>query len=153
MSNFAYILAQPTQEDVFRSIQTNVSGGGGDSSAGSAFLLLLGAIVVLVVLVQLNRRGQQAVSAGPGGRRVVNHSGKLLREIRKEIGLKPVELRQLKLLSEQLATDGQPAPSPLTLLICPSVLAKAVAKNHPKVDRQVLANLVRRMKIAEQVGE
>lgn len=143
MLSILNILAAPSQEDVFRSIQSNVSGEG--TSGGSAFLLLLAGAGILGLLIYLSRRGPRV----PASRRVVNHSGKLLREVRKQIGLRPVELKQLKLLSEDLATDGQPAPSPLTLLICPSVLAKAVAKNNPKIDRQVLAGLVKRMKAVE----
>jgi Zn-dependent protease with chaperone function len=142
-SIFSTVSAKPTQEEVFRSIQTNVSGE--DSSGhGAALLLLIAGAVVLGLLYYFSRRAERVAPS-----RSVNHSGKLIREIRKQIGLNSAELKQLKILSEQLATEDQPAPSPLTLLICPSVLAKAVKLQSPKIDRQVLAGLVKRMKMME----
>jgi hypothetical protein len=136
-------LAGPTQEEVFRSIQSSVSGQ--DSGGhGTALLLLCAGAGVLGLLYYLSRRAEKTIP-----NRSVNHSGKLIREIRKQIGLSSAELKQLKILSEQLATEDEPAPSPLTLLICPSVLARAIQSRGPKVDRTVLAGLVKRMKMME----
>ena len=60
----------------------------------------------------------------------------------KTVPLKPKELKQLKLLVEE---GGEPVQSPLTLLLCPSVLARAV-KNRPRnVDRAVVAQIVRKL--------
>jgi hypothetical protein len=137
-------LARPSQEDVFRSIQSNVSGENSDGGAGSVLLLVLAGVGVLVLLAVLNKREKRVATP-----QTVNHAGKLLREMRKRVGLKPAELKQLKLLSESLATDDQPAPSPLTLLICPSVLSKALQTRSPKIDRDVLAGLVKRLKTTD----
>jgi len=72
--------------------------------------------------------------------RSLNHQGKLLKEVMKRINLKPSEVRQLKTLAEE-----QSVSSPLTLLLCPSVLAKAVKHQSGKVDARVIAQVARKM--------
>jgi Zn-dependent protease with chaperone function len=142
-SFFSTAWAKPTQEEVFKSIQSSVSG---EDSAGHGFALMLlcAGAAVLGLLYYISRRAERVAP-----NRSVNHTGKLIREVRKQVGLNSAELKQLKLLSEQLATEDQPAPNPLTLLICPSVLARAVKLQSPKIDRQVLAGLVKRMKMMD----
>ncbi|HEV7300918.1 MAG TPA: hypothetical protein VGN72_16240 [Tepidisphaeraceae bacterium] len=136
----APLLAQVKQEDVFRSINDSMTSQG---SNGSSILLLVGGGVgVLLLLAFLSRRGENAPAV-----RSVNHAGKLLREVRKQIGLKPVELKQLKLVADQLSShDGEPV-SPLTLIVCPSVLVKAIQNENLKIDRAVLSGLVKRIKV------
>jgi len=56
------------------------------------------------------------------------------------INLRPSEVRQLKVLAEE-----QQVSSPLTLLLCPSVLAKAVKHQSGKVDTRVIAQVARKM--------
>jgi hypothetical protein len=136
----ASAFAKPTQEEVFRSIQTNVSGDS-SSTAAPIFLLVVGGLGVLVLLAYLSKRDRRVAEQRP-----FHHPGKLLREMRKKMGLKPIEIKQLKLLAEGLGTDEKPGPSPLTLLLCPSVFAKAVQNKNVKIDREVLAGLVKRMK-------
>jgi hypothetical protein len=141
-------LATPTQEDVFRSIQDNVN----DSGAGSGKVLALfagaGALVILLVLLSQRRKRELTP-------RTLHHQGKLLKEVMRTTGLKPVELKQLKLLAEEskVGDEADAVQSPLTLLLCPSVLAKAVHARPPrgsgkgasKVDRKVVAQVVRKL--------
>jgi hypothetical protein len=93
-----------------------------------------------VLLAWLSRRSQRKVVGATH-----NHPARLLREVTKAVGLKRAEVRQLKLLAEACADNAGESPSPLTLLLCPSLLAKAVARNPTKLDRQVLAGIVRQL--------
>jgi hypothetical protein len=138
LSSRSHAQTAPSQEDVFRSISSNVSGSAGNG--GSILLLVVGGLGVLLLLAYLSRRGERVAE-----RRVMNHSGKLLREVRQQIGLKPAELKQLKLVSEQLAGEGEEPMHPLTLVLCPSLLVAAIQNNDLKIDRAVLSGLVRRI--------
>jgi hypothetical protein len=134
--------AQLTREDVFRSIQTNV-GGEQSGGSGKGFLLLLGAAAGLMIVMLIgSRMGRR--QATPRG---LDHPGKLLREVMKSVPLKANEMKQLKMLAEESrqgsSSDG--VQSPLTFLLCPSVLGRTI-KNHPaKIDRVVLTQIVRKM--------
>ena len=55
--------------------------------------------------------------------KALNHHGKLLKELAAAVSLKPAEVKQLKLLA-----DEQKLSNPLTLILCPSILAKAVKR-------------------------
>jgi hypothetical protein len=145
--------ADQRQEEVFRSIQNSVRSGGDMNGGGMILLLLAGGIGLLVLVASLRKRAGVATATGGGVyggvTRPINHSGKLLREVRKQVGLGSAEMKQLKLLADALATPDEPAPSPLTLLLCPSVLAKAVEKARgSRIDRDVIAGLVKRIKVA-----
>ena len=109
-------LAKPTQEDVFKSINENV----GSSVDGTKVLAIMAAAAgIVIILVLFNRR--QTREAVPTA---LNHQGKLLRELMKSAGLKPAEARQLKALVELAEAEGEPIESPVTLLLCPSVMKK-----------------------------
>lgn len=111
------VSANPTQEDVFKSINESV----GQSVDGTKVLAMLAAAVgIVIVLVLFNRR--QVREATP---RALNHQGKLMREMAKTAGLKPAEARQLKVLAEALAAAGEPLQSPITLMLCPSLMKRA----------------------------
>ena len=104
--------AAPSQQDVFKSIESNV-GETGDPRRIIA--VICGVIAVIVVLVLLNRR--QRERAAP---KALNHQGKLIKEVLKQVRVKPAEMRRLKTLAQEQSC------SPLTLLLCPSVLARAM---------------------------
>ncbi len=56
------------------------------------------------------------------------------------VDLRPAEVKQLKMLA-----DDQNVSSPLTLLLCPSVLAKAVKAKPGKVDRKIMIAVARKL--------
>ena len=130
----------PTQEDVLRSIGQNV-GESGDSGRVLGILAgIAGAIVLLVVVGQ--RRGGEARP------KVLNHHGKLMKEVLRTVPLKPAELKQLKLLLSETGNrggEGPAATSPLTLVLCPSLLLKTAQARSEKVNRKVVAGLVRKL--------
>ena len=126
-------VAAPTQQEVFKSIQDNV---GSTTDPKKFFAFLIGVVALGILLTVLSKRKQRQVTP-----KVLNHQGKLLKEVVRQIDLRPAELRQLKTLA-----DSQDVSSPLTLLICPSVLAQAVKDRPGKVDRKVM------MAVAKKLG-
>lgn len=128
--------AAPSQEEVFRSIQQNVGRQTEDGGKGLGLLLGGAGALMMVLLVGSKIRRRQATP------RVFDHPGRLMREIMKTVPLKPKELKQLKQLADESA---EPVQSPLTLLLCPSVLARALKNGPVRVDRAVLAQVVRKM--------
>ena len=127
----AGVLAAPTQEEVFKSISNSV-----DSSVDPRAMIAMGAVVagVILILAIVKLRGQREVNP-----RAMNHPGKLMKEIARRVSLKPGEVKQLKLLAEPQDVN------PLTLILCPSLLAKSVKSNPAKLDRAVVAGLVRKV--------
>ena len=131
--------AQPTQEEVFKSIGDNVNE---PVDSGSVVAVVAGiAGVVLLVAVVGQRRKRDATP------RPLHHHGKLLKEVLGNVSIRGAELKQLKLIVQDAkASTGRQAPeSPLTLLLCPSLLAQAVKENPGKIDRTVAAGLVKRL--------
>jgi hypothetical protein len=130
-------MANPTQEEVFKSIQDNV---GAPTDYRNVLLFLsvaAGAIILLAVFGQRRK--------GDGASKIVNHHGKLLKEITKSVAIRPREIKQLKALCEQTPLpDGEHVRNPLTLVLCPSVLARAVQNPRCKADRRVLQQVLRR---------
>ena len=127
------LLARPTQDDVLRGISAGMDGETGDPSKLLALLAAAGGLAVLLVV--LGYRRQREVS--PKG---LNHHGKLIKEICKAVPLKKSELRQLKLLAER-----QEIASPLTLLLCPSLLARAAQEHPGRVDHASVAAIARKL--------
>jgi hypothetical protein len=139
---FGYADAAPTQDDVLRAISKNVDEPTNSGPMLVAILAIIGGLAIIFVLLS-RREKREAVP-----RALVNH-GKLLREILKAgLPLKAAEVKQLKLLAEFEALDENAEPplsSPLTLLICPSVLIKRLKSPPPKLDRKVLAQVVKKL--------
>jgi hypothetical protein len=127
------VFAAPTNEQFFQSVRENI-----DKPVDSTrFVAVLLVVIGVVLLLALFGRKKEERAARP---KVLNHPGKLLKEVVSAVHLKPAELKQLKLLAE-----GQNVSSPLTLLLCPSVFAKAVRAKTSKVDRRVLAQLAKKL--------
>ena len=61
-----------------------------------------------------------------------------MKEVLRTVPLKPAELKQLKVLAEQ-SRAAQGIQSPLTLVLCPSVLARAAQEKSTKANRKVVA--------------
>lgn len=137
-----FFLAQSRQDEIFKSISDNVSSSG-DGSA-TMFLGILAAAVVLIVLVALiNARSKRKATP-----KAANHPGKLLKELTREIQLRPAELKQLKLLAQGERDAGKEIDSPLVFLLCPSALVDAARSQRVKVDRKVLAGLAQKLGLA-----
>jgi hypothetical protein len=130
--------AKPTQQDVFRSIEDNV--GESNESSGKILLFIGAGIGLVILLAVFSRRQRQQESPKP-----LNNPGKLTRKLCSVLSLRKQELKQLKLVAEQTTTgDDQPLTSPLVLLLCPSVMVKAVQAKSSKLDCKALAQLIRR---------
>jgi hypothetical protein len=123
--------AQPTQEQVLKSIGENIDNQTGGPTRVLALLVAAAGLALLLVVLSQRRKREVAP-------RSLNHPGKLLREVARSVNLKPAEIRQLKLLA-----DRQQISNPLTLLLCPSLLARAV-QNEAKVDRKLVAGILRK---------
>jgi len=109
--------ANPSQDEVFKSISSSVDGNTDGGKVLAVVACIAGAFGVMVWLSKREKR-----VAVP---RALNHQGRLMREIIKTAGLKPSEARRLKSLAEELSEKGQPLESPITLMLCPSLMKKA----------------------------
>jgi hypothetical protein len=127
------ILAAPSQEEVFRSIKDNV---GESTDPRKLLAFLIGAVAVIALLTVFSHWRKR--EAAP---KALNHQGKLLKELSAAINLKQAELKQLKMLAE-----AQNVLSPMTLILCPSVLGKAVKQSAGKVDRQTILQIARKLR-------
>ena len=126
------------QEDFLKSMSEGVSSGG---PQGSILPIILAVAAVIMLLAWLGTRERKA--ARP---RTVNHSRKLLKQISRDVGLAGVEIRQLKVLADvHERTGGEPLHSPLTLLLCPSLLQKTLEVGDSRVDNAVVARMARRV--------
>jgi hypothetical protein len=84
----------------------------------------LGVLTVLIVgtFIYFARRSRKSASG-------VNNPGKLIKEISQAVGLKPAELKKLRMLAETMGQPGKPPlRNPMVLLLCPSLLAKAMKR-------------------------
>ena len=131
--------AQPTQEEVLKSIGDNVNEPV-DSGRVLGVIAGIAGVVVLVAVVG-QRRGRE------GSPKALHHHGKLVKEVLRSLPLKGAEVKQLKaIVQDVLPKAGGEAPeSPLTLLLCPSLLARATQAGPDKVDRRLVAALVKRL--------
>lgn len=130
------ILAQLKQEDVFKSISDNV----GSSGDPKVFFIVAGiAVAIVVVLVWVNRVMKQRATP-----RAVNHQGKLVGELLKKVPLRKAEVKQLKTMAAE-----QGCESPLTLVLCPSLIAKGLNEKG-RSDRRVVMGVARKMGIIKK---
>jgi hypothetical protein len=132
-------LAQPTQEEVFKSIGDSVNQSADSTRAVAVLAGIAGVLVLLVVVGQWRSRERPA--------RGLNHHGRLIKEVLRGLPLKGAELKQIKLLSQSARPGGREerVHSPLTLLLCPSLLAEAAKQSRAKADLPVVASLVKRL--------
>jgi hypothetical protein len=127
------LAAAPTQEDVFKSISQNV----GEPTDPRVFYVVggiaAGLVLLLIVVNAFKKR-----TARP---RNVNHQGKLMRELLRRLPLRKGEVRQLKAMAAE-----QGLASPLTLVLCPSLLAKGLSEPG-RADKRVLMGVAKKMGI------
>ena len=127
--------ASPTQEEVFKSISENV----GQKTDSSRFLAGAAAVVAAAILVAVFSKRKDRVEKPKSS----NHPGKLLKEVVRATSLRPAEVRYLKTLAER-----ESIASPLTFVLCPSVLIKAARTSTARTEKKVLVQLTRKMGIA-----
>lgn len=128
--------AAPTPEDISKSFSQNMDG---DVNA-STFLYVVGGALALILLLSLANRQWRKASTAP---KTLNHQGKLMREVLRSVPLRGREVKQLKALAEQVEAD-RPLASPLTLMLCPSVLAKTIQTKKPRGDRKAIIAVARK---------
>jgi hypothetical protein len=104
-----------TTEEVFKSIGDSLDA---QINPNHIILIILGLVGIIALLAFLTRSGEKKDEP-----KVVNNPNKLSRQLARQLGLKPNELRQLKQLAEQEGLDN-----PLVLLLCPSALQAAMKK-------------------------
>jgi hypothetical protein len=126
-------LANPTQEEVFQSINSQMTTPV-DLSKAVPYLLVAVASAIMIGLYNYHRKRR----ANPGR---LNNPAKLSREICRHVNLRTAELKQLKILA-----DEQEVEYPFTLILCPSLLGKAIRSPSPRVDRAVVRAIVEKLK-------
>ena len=130
---------KPTKEEVFKSIGDNV----GQPVDSSRLVAVLAGIAGAIVLVAVLGR-----SRGRDGRpKALNHHGRLMKEVLRNLPLKRAELRQIKALAQAARPGGRDEKihSPLALLLCPSLLAEAAQQSRGKADLRVVAALAKKL--------
>lgn len=127
------VLAAPTLDEVFQSVNESIETPADPTPLLAALAMIVGAI--LLVVVWNNRR--PSASRRPVG---LNSPSRLTRELARAARLKRSELRQLRAAAEAMQLE-----SPMTLLLCPSLLASAMKNPEIRVDRSVLASVARRL--------
>jgi hypothetical protein len=125
--------ANPTQEEVFQSINDNVRSTA-DFTRAIPYMLVGAGVIILCLLFNYHLKHRKVP------RKAFNPS-KLSRELCRRISLRSVELKQLKILAEE-----QELEYPLTLILCPSLLGKAIRTPNARVDRAVVKQLVQRLR-------
>jgi len=140
LSASSRLQAAPSQQDVFKSIQDSM-GSGKEVDSTPMYLLTGGGVAALVILTLLSRRQQKADST-----QALNHPGKLMKEVLRDVPLKPAEVKQLKVMAGAVEDQTGEDMSPLTLLLCPSLMAKGLKSDRGKVDRKLVAQMVRRLR-------
>ena len=128
----SFLHAVASQEEVLRSINESVGGEVDGTKLLAGFAAIVGVIILIAIM---NAARNRKVTP-----RVLNSPGKLLKEVAKGTNLKPAEIKQLKVLCED-----QDLSSPLVLLLCPSVLGKALKIKADKIDKRVVAGLVKKV--------
>ena len=129
----AIAAATPTQEEVFQSINDNVRSTA-DFTRAVPYMLTGAGILILVLLFNYHRKHKKIP-------RKAYNPARLTRELCRRISLRSVELKQLKILAEE-----QELEYPLTLILCPSLLGKAIRSPNARVDRAVVKGMVQRLR-------
>jgi len=118
-------------EDVFKSTKESMN-----QEAGPERLIALGlgalAVVVLLIFLQYRRKAESMTKP-------VNNQNRLIREMTRTLSLKDAEMRQL----QQMANE-QNCSSPLVLLMCPSLMARALG-NKSAEQKKAFAPMIKKL--------
>jgi len=118
-------------EDVFKSTKENMSQEAGPERL---IALAIGAAAIVVLLVFLQYRRKAESMAKP-----LNNQHRLIKEMTRTLALKDAEMRQLQDLADETSCS-----SPLVLLMCPSLMAKAVA-NKSADQKKAIAPMIKKL--------
>jgi hypothetical protein len=136
-------LGAPTQDEFFRSMQktreVNPPGVNLPRSRDAMPLVMAAAGLLMLLLVLMAIR-QSRLRRQPAAAAVLNSPRKLAREVARRVPLTRREWRQVR-----AAAGGQGCDSPITLLLCPSLLIKAAQDEPAKLDRRVLTDVARKL--------
>ena len=100
--------AAPTQEEVFRSISSNV---GESAEVGKVLAVLLGTSAVTVGAIALTQRNREKK------KRALNNPKKLVKEVVRQMDLPGKQMRKYKAVAEEKGLS-----SPLVAMLCPSLM-------------------------------
>ena len=129
----------PTQNDVFKSIQDNVNQS--EDASGQAIPWICAGVGLIVLLAIFSKRQTRQATPKP-----LNNPHRLTREVMRLIPLKPSDVKQLKTLADETSSGDKPSIlHPLVLLLCPSVIEKAVLDNKTRADRRTLVSLLKKL--------
>jgi hypothetical protein len=128
--------ARPTLDQVLQGINQSMDAPADLRRPAAVVIGLVG----LIILISVLNRGIKLGGSGTRRSREPNHPHKLAREIAKKVGLRRAELKQLRIVAE-----SQNLQSPLTVLLCPSLLARSIKQPDLRTDRAVLAGLARKL--------
>lgn len=102
--------AGPTLQDISKSFDTKLSQKPDSLNLTAIVIGIIAVVCILAIASQWGNRQEKP--------KAVNHSGRLLREMRRKIHLSSPQIKRLKILSERKG-----CASPLTLVLCPSLLS------------------------------
>jgi hypothetical protein len=129
-------MAQLKQEDVFKSISDNV----GNSSDPKVFYVVAAiGVAIVLLLVFVNKMMKRRATP-----QAMNHQGKLVGELLKKVPLRKKEVKHLRTMAAEQGCD-----SPLTLVLCPSLMAKALSEKG-RADKRVVMGVARKMGIVKK---
>jgi len=126
-----HMLAQAGVDDVFKAMHDSLDEGPSSGRTLALIGLSVGLLLVLVIIQYYRKR-----QATP---RIINNPRRLTREAGGAVQLDREELAQLARSAEQAGVQN-----PLTLLICPSLLGKAMAGTSG-AERERLVGIVRKL--------
>jgi hypothetical protein len=130
--HFQVLANKPVKlEDVFKSTKENMSQEAGPERL---IALAIGAVAIVVLLVFLQYRRKAESMAKP-----LNNQHRLIKEMTRTLSLKDAEMRQLQDLA-----DEQSCSSPLVLLMCPSLMAKALSNKSPD-QKKAIAPMIKKL--------
>ena len=113
----SFCFATRRQDEVLKSINQNV---GQDVDPTKLLAVVLSIVGLIVVIALINHRRKRVVVP-----KVLNHPGKLVKEVARAVNLRPGEVKRLKVLAEEKELQ-----SPLLLLLCPSLLREQKRDQH-----------------------
>ncbi|MGF1634283.1 MAG: hypothetical protein ACFCVE_10580 [Phycisphaerae bacterium] len=129
----------PQVDDIFKSV-SGPTREPPNANYVIAFILSLGGMIILLALLSQRINSRPDTQVARAVRSVTHNHRKLLREVLKVAPLKRAELKQLEILAE-----GENVKSPLTLILSPSTLARAIRRRPEHVDIRIVNGLARKV--------